>query len=195
MENFYENFLKNENEPNIHENEDIQEENDEKKSKILFNEIIDDLIRKKTSKENMLKIQIEQNKKNLLEKFYSLSNTQISPSPSPQPSLQSQFPNQNKDQKNLVSIPNNINPLMQEGQKEYDELREKYKNERNKKKSSIFKSEDLHISNTNSVHLKKEDYSPINPNMVNQETKNNILIIQKKLFGDNEETSKERFQK
>lgn len=61
------------------------------------------------------------------------------------------------------------------------------------KKSSIFKSEDLRISNTNSVHLKKEDFSPINPNMVNQETKNNILIIQKKLFGDteeNEETSK-----
>jgi len=190
MENFDENYLKNENEQNIQDNEDIQEENDEKKSKILFNEIIDDLIRKKTSKENMLKIQIEQNKKNLLEKFYSLSNTQLSPSPNPQPSLQSQFPNQNKDQKNLVSIPNAINPLMQEGQKEYDELREKYKNERNKKKSSIFKSEDLHISNTNSVHLKKEDYSPINPNMVNQETKNNILIIQKKLFGDNEETSK-----
>ena len=83
-----------------------------------------------------------------------------------------------------------MNPLIQEEQKEYDELREKYKNERNKKKSSIFKSEDLHISNTNSVHLKKEDYSPINPNVINQETKNNILIIQKKLFGDNEETSK-----
>jgi hypothetical protein len=87
-----------------------------------------------------------------------------------------------------------MNPnLIPDGQKEYDEIREKYKNERNKKKSSIFKSEDLRISNTNSVHLKKDDFSPINPNMVNQETKNNILIIQKKLFGDsevNEETSK-----
>ena len=163
------------------------QENDEKKSKILFNEIIDDLIRKKTSKENMLKIQIEKNKKNLLEKFYSLSNTPPSPIPNTQANPQPQI--QNKDQKKDI-IPNNINPLMQEGQKEYDEMREKYKNERNKKKSSIFKSEDLHISNTNSVHLKKEDYSPINPNMVGQETKNNILIIQKKLFGDNEETSK-----
>ena len=191
MENFDENYLKNENEPNQEENEDIIQENDEKKSKILFNEIIDDLIRKKTSKENMLKIQIEKNKKNLLEKFYSLSKSQPSPpqNPQPQPNIQSLYQVQNKDQKN-VSIPNNINPLLQEGQKEYDEIREKYKNERNKKKSSIFKSEDLHISNTNSVHLKKEDYSPINPNMVNQETKNNILIIQKKLFGDNEETSK-----
>ena len=178
MENFYENYLKNENEPNFQEKEEIPQENEEKKSKILFNEIIDDLIRKKASKDNMLKIQIEKNKKNLLEKFYSLSSNQTSQ-------------NINKDQKNIVAIPTNVNnPLIQEEQKEYDELREKYKNERNKKKSSIFKSEDLHISNTNSVHLKKEDYSPINPNVINQETKNNILIIQKKLFGDNEETSK-----
>ena len=187
MENFYENYLKNSDEQNLEEKEDITQENEEKKSKILFNENINDLIRKKTSKENMLKIQIEKNKKNLLEKFYSLSNSPPSPIPNPQPNPQPQI--QNKDQKKDI-IPNNINPLMQEEQKEYDEMREKYKNERNKKKSSIFKSEDLHISNTNSVHLKKEDYSPINPNMVGQETKNNILIIQKKLFGDNEETSK-----
>ena len=186
MENFYENYLKNSNEQNFEEKEDITQENEEKKSKILFNEKINDLIRKKTSKENMLKIQIEKNKKNLLEKFYSLSNNQPSQNQNTQPVSQ----NQNKDQKNIVAIPTNVNPLIQEEQKEYDEIREKYKNERNKKKSSIFKSEDLHISNTNSVHLKKEDYSPINPNMVNQETKNNILIIQKKLFGDNEESSK-----
>ena len=186
MENFYENYLKNSDEQNFEEKEDITQENEEKKSKILFNEKINDLIRKKTSKENMLKIQIEKNKKNLLEKFYSLSNNQPSQNQNTQPVSQ----NQNKDQKNIVAIPTNVNPLIQEEQKEYDEIREKYKNERNKKKSSIFKSEDLHISNTNSVHLKKEDYSPINPNMVNQETKNNILIIQKKLFGDNEESSK-----
>jgi hypothetical protein len=36
-------------------------------------------------------------------------------------------------------------------------MREKYKNERNKKKSSIFKSEDLHISNTNVVHINKNE--------------------------------------
>ena len=189
MENFYENYLKNEKEQNFEENEEVIQENDEKKSKILFNEIIDDLIRKKTSKENMLKIQIEKNKKNLLEKFYSLSNLPQPTIPPALSNIQPPLQNPNKEQKKDI-IPNNINPLMQEGQKEYDEMREKYKNERNKKKSSIFKSEDLHISNTNSVHLKKEDYSPINPNMVNQETKNNILIIQKKLFGDNEEASK-----
>ena len=189
MENFYENYLKNENDQNLEENEDIIQENDEKKSKILFNEIIDDLIRKKTSKENMLKMQIEKNKKNLLEKFYSLSNLPQPTLPPVQSNQQPPLQSQPKEQKKDI-IPNNLNQLMQDGQKEYDEMREKYKNERNKKKSSIFKSEDLHISNTNSVHLKKEDYSPINPNMVNQETKNNILIIQKKLFGDNEETSK-----
>ena len=189
MENLFENYLKNENHQIPEDNINIIQENDEKKNKILFNEIIDDLIRKKTSKENMLKLQIEQNKKNLLQKFYSLSNINPPTIPNTQQSPQSQFQVQNKEPKKDI-IPNNINPLLQEGQKEYDEMREKYKNERNKKKSSIFKSEDLHISNTNSVHLKKEDYSPINPNMVGQETKNNILIIQKKLFGDNEETSK-----
>ena len=91
MENFEEKYSKNENEQKQKENEDIYQENDEKKSKILFNEIIDDLIRKKTSKENMLKIQIEKNKKNLLEKFYSLSNIQTSPptNPQPQPNVQS----------------------------------------------------------------------------------------------------------
>jgi len=205
----------------------------------MFNEIIDDLIRKKNSKENELKTQIEKNKKNLLEKFYSLSNTselinnsinmsnnneKINNNPNKNSidnynkninnnSINTNNTNNNisnnnqlniKDKENnsnnnnqiykIISIPNNMNPnLIPDGQKEYDEIREKYKNERNKKKSSIFKSEDLRISNTNSVHLKKDDFSPINPNMVNQETKNNILIIQKKLFGDtdaNEETSK-----
>ena len=77
MENFYENYLKNENETNFQEKEEIPQENEEKKSKILFNEIIDDLIRKKASKDNMLKIQIEKNKKNLLEKFYSLSTIKL----------------------------------------------------------------------------------------------------------------------
>ena len=66
----------------------------------------------------MLKIQIEKNKKNLLEKFYSLSSNQASQ-------------NINNEQKNIVAIPTNVNPLIQEEQKEYDELREKYKNERN----------------------------------------------------------------
>ena len=216
MENFYDNYLNIENNLNQQEDEDIIQTSDEKKSKIMFNEIIDELIRKKTSKENELKNQIEKNKKNLLEKFYSLSstdsandiasqlknnnqkqtlnintntNTIINSNINPPSQLNSKD-NYNKNN----SIPNNINPnLIPDGQKEYDEIREKYKNERNKKKSSIFKSEDLRISNTNSVHLKKEDFSPINPNIVNQETKNNILIIQKKLFGDseaNEETSK-----
>ena len=64
-------------------------------------------------------------------------------------------------------------------------MKEMYKKERDKKKSSIFKSEDLLISNTDSVHLKNEEFSPINPN-VNDENKNNIIIIQKKLFENND---------
>ena len=223
MENIYDNYLNIENNVNQQEDEDIIQTSDERKSKIIFNEIIDDLIRKKTSKENELKNQIEKNKKNLLEKFYSLSNasepinniintTSQSKTnsqnqtpiinPTMNPTQNTDPPSQFNPKDNIIinninknnNIPNNINPnLLPDGQKEYDEIREKYKNERNKKKSSIFKSEDLRISNTNSVHLKKEDFSPINPNIVNQETKNNILIIQKKLFGDseaNEETSK-----
>ena len=211
MENIYDNYLNIENNVNQQEDEDIIQTSDERKSKIMFNEIIDDLIRKKTSKENELKNQIEKNKKNLLEKFYSLSNasepinntintTSQSKTnsqnqtpiinPTMNPTQNTDPPSQFNPKDNIIinninknnNIPNNINPnLLPDGQKEYDEIREKYKNERNKKKSSIFKSEDLRISNTNSVHLKKEDFSPINPNIVNQKTKNNILIIQKKL--------------
>ena len=255
MENINDNYSNFQNEQNQHETKDNLQINEERKSKIMFNEIIDDLIRKKISRENELKTQIEKNKKNLLEKFYSMSNEpepmnktininrkkdddnnnnynninnqmDINNSDNYNTAINDKLnknvilvPNQlvqkEKDNKNVNNINSNlnnnilINPnnnnknqniqnnmnqnLIPDGQKEYDEIREKYKNERNKKKSSIFKSEDLRISNTNSVHLKKEDFSPINPNMVNQETKNNILIIQKKLFGDteeNEETSK-----
>ena len=215
MENLYNNHLNIQNNQNQKDEEDEIQTSDERKSKIMFNEIIEDFIRKKTTKENEHKNQIEKNKKNLLEKFYSLSNLvdsmnnpkeenidniQNNNMPTTtlniknnQPNLKEKESNNNAFIKN-INIPNNINPnLIPDGQKEYEEIKEKYKNERNKKKSSIFKSEDLRISNTNSVHLKKEDFSPINPNIVNQETKNNILIIQKKLFGDseiNEETSK-----
>ena len=149
MENIYQNFLKNENALNNPESEEIISNNEEIKSKMLFNEIIDDLIRKKSSKENMLKIQIEKNKKNLLEKFYSISNMNQNVNQN------NQIPNppQINQQKNIINIPNNNLNQNVDGQKEYDELREKYKNERNKKKSSIFKSEDLHISNTNSISL------------------------------------------
>ena len=225
MENTNDNYLNNQYNQYHPDEDDLNQTSDEKQNQILFNEIIDDLIRKKTNKENEIKIQIEKNKKNLLEKFYSLSNASelinntiniyqnnVEENNNIQNNITKINPEQlnQKDKENINNIninntnnntttknnniPNNINPnLIPDGQKEYDELREKYKNERNKKKSSIFKSEDLRISNTNSVHLKKEDFSPINPNIVNQETKNNILIIQKKLFGDseaNEETSK-----
>ena len=232
MDNYHDNYSNFQNEQNHENDEDMFQINDEKRSKIMFNEIIDDLIRKKNSKENELKNQIEKNKKNLLEKFYSLSNTSDIINNSINMNNDKvkinininnnkeddninknnivnnyinnnqlnvkEKENNNNNNNNIVykniNIPNNMNPnFIPDGQKEYDEIREKYKNERNKKKSSIFKSEDLRISNTNSVHLKKDDFSPINPNMVNQETKNNILIIQKKLFGDsevNEETSK-----
>ena len=42
------------------------------------------------------------------------------------------------------------------------------------------------ISNTDTVHLKKEDYSPINKNEFNKKNDiNNIILLQKKLFNDN----------
>ena len=166
-DNNYLNIQNNQNQQNLNNN------NDERKSNIMFNEIIDDLIRKKTDKENELKNQIEKNKKNLLEKFYSLAipsesitNNEINnnidinsnkiENKNKNKLIKNSNINSNNNNKN-INIPNNINPnLIQDGQKEYDEIREKYKNERNKKKSSIFKSEDLRISNTNSVHLKKE---------------------------------------
>ena len=129
MENIYDNYLNIENNVNQQEDEDIIQTSDERKSKIIFNEIIDDLIRKKTSKENELKNQIEKNKKNLLEKFYSISNMNQNVNQN------NQIPNppQINQQKNIINIPNNNLNQNVDGQKEYDELREKYKNERNKK--------------------------------------------------------------
>ena len=155
-------------------------------NKSIFNEILDDLIRKKTTKEDEIKNHIEKNKKILLEKFYSIANndnTNKNFNITENKNLDKDQNLNNTNNKNF--IPNN-KIITEEGQKEYDEIREKYKNERTKQKSSIFKSEDLRISNTNSVHLKKGDFSPINPSIVNFENKNNIFIIQQKLFGENE---------
>ena len=147
-------------------------------SEEVFKDIVDNFLQKKLSKENELKYQIEQNKKNILEKFYSLSNNDY---------IEQETKNKLQDADYDFSQQNDNNPKTTQNQEEYDEIREKYKNERNKKKSSIFKSEDLRINNTDIVHIKKEDYSPINPNVVDIENKNNILIIQKKLFGENED--------
>ena len=142
----------------------------------ILNDIVENFINKKIKKENEHKYQIEQTKKNVLEKFFLISNIDC-------------IEQENKNRLHEIECNfNQQNKIIQnneQNRREYDEIREKYKNERNKKKSSIFKSEDLHISNTDIVHIKKEDYSPINPNVVDIENKNNIIIIQKKLFGEN----------
>ena len=148
-------------------------------NEVLLKDIVENFLQKKISKENEHKYQIKQNKKNILEKFYSMTNIDYLNQQSKNKIQEAEFNfnNQNNNNNN-----NNANQM-----DDYDEIREKYKIERNKKKSSIFKSEDLHISNTNVVHINKnEDYSPINPNVVDIENKNNIFIIQKKLFGDND---------
>ena len=44
-------------------------------------------------------------------------------------------------------------------------MNEMYKKERDKKKFSIFKSQDLLIRNTDSVYLKNKEISPINSNV------------------------------
>ena len=167
-------------------------------NKTIFNDVIDDLIRKKTTKENEIKNQIEKNKKILLEKFYSMAN--VDEINNTNINLNIPQTNKNIDKNQILNntntkilIPNN-KIIAEEGQKEYDDIKEKYKNERTKQKSSIFKSEDLCISNTNSVHLSKGDFSPINPSIVNIENKNNVLIIQKKLFAENEESETSKIE-
>ena len=156
----------------------LEESINQNKNEEILRDIVDNFLQKKLSKENELKSQIERNKKNILEKFYSLSNNNF---------MNQDKENEIKDSEYNFSEQKNNIPEINQGQKEYEEIKEKYKNERNKKKSSIFKSEDLRISNTNIVHIKKDDYSPINPNVVDIENKNNIIIIQKKLFGENED--------
>ena len=148
----------------------------QKQKEEIIQDIVENFINQKLMKENEHKYQIGQTKKSVLEKFYSISSNDYLNQQSKNKLHEIEF---NFIQQNKI-IPNN----QHQSQKEYDEIREKYKNERNKKKSSIFKSEDLHISNTDIVHIKKEDYSPINPNLVDIENKNNIIILQKKLFGD-----------
>ena len=172
---------------NINNSSSISEFNLEVSSNKNNNEenikdIVENFIQKKLLKENEHKYQIERTKKSVLEKFYSLTNNDYINQQNKNKLLEAEY--------NFNQQINNI-PQVNQNQKEYDEMREKYKNERNKKKSSIFKSEDLHISNTDIVHIKKEDYSPINPNAVDIENKNNIFIIQKKLFGENNEDEEE----
>ena len=143
----------------------------------VLNNIVENFINKKLLKENEHKYQIEQTKKSILEKFYLISNNDCINQQNKKQLYEAEF-DFNQQNKNI--------PKINQNQKEYEEIKEKYKNERNKKKSSIFKSEDLHVSNTDIVHIKKEDYSPINPNVVDIENKNNIIILQKKLFGEND---------
>ena len=143
----------------------------------MLNNVVENFINKKLLKENKHKYQVEQTKKSILEKFFLITNNDYINQQNKKKLYEAEF---NFNQQN-----NNI-PKINQNQKEYEEIKEKYKNERNKKKSSIFKSEDLYISNTDIVHIKKEDYSPINPNVVDIENKNNIFILQKKLFGEND---------
>ena len=158
-------------------------EEDSVENQSLFNDIIIDLLKRKITKENSLKNQIELNKRQLLEKFYSIQQN----SNKKESEINNNENNKTNNFKEIIfnTLNNNNNSI-----NKYEEMREMYKKERDKKKSSIFKSEDLLISNTDSVHLKNEEFSPINPN-VNDENKNNIIIIQKKLFENNDTEPKQ----
>ena len=174
----------------------------------------DDLIKRKYEKDKIIKKQIEANKKSLLERFFNKANTLSPTSTAPNstiPSNSNNFDSANPNDKESI-LPTIYEYSITETSKfEYDEtravnndnnasnnlnylqMREKYKNERNKKKSSIFKSEDLRISQTESLNLKQSDnnsnaianddnlYSPINENNILQ-NQENIFLIQKKLF-------------
>ena len=183
------NNINNTNNKNFHNlsNPDINLEisSNQNPNEEMLKDIVENFLQKKLSKENELKYQIGQNKKNILEKFYSLTNTDY---------LNQQNKNKLQEAEYNFNQQNNNIPKINLNQDEYDEIREKYKNERNKKKSSIFKSEDLHISNTDIVHIKKEDYSPINPNVVDIENKNNIFIIQKRLFENNNDVEGDKVE-
>ena len=151
----------------------------------LFNDIIVDLLKRKITKENSLKNQIETNKRQLLEKFYSIETNSNKNESEIHKSNNIKSDNNNENNFNFKEAIFNAIKNTTSSQNKYEEMKEMYKKERDKKKSSIFKSEDLLISNTDSVHLKNEEFSPINPN-VNDENKNNIIIIQKKLFENND---------
>ena len=151
----------------------------------LFNDIIVDLLKRKITKENSLKNQIETNKRQLLEKFYSIDTNSNKNESEIHKSNNIKSDNNNENNFNFKEAIFNAIKNTTSSQNKYEEMKEMYKKERDKKKSSIFKSEDLLISNTDSVHLKNEEFSPINPN-VNDENKNNIIIIQKKLFENND---------
>ena len=151
----------------------------------LFNDIIVDLLKRKITKENSLKNQIETNKRQLLEKFYSIDTNSNKNESEIHKSNNIKLDNNNENNYNFKEAIFNAIKNTTSSQNKYEEMKEMYKKERDKKKSSIFKSEDLLISNTDSVHLKNEEFSPINPN-VNDENKNNIIIIQKKLFENND---------
>ena len=178
----------------------------------------DDLIKRKSAKEMILKKQIEINKKSLLDKFFSnnintSSSIQISENDTKANTVNT-VGEQKKENKVLPTIYEFNNT--ENSKIEYDEtralssqndnnmnnymaIREKYKNERNKKKSSIFKSEDLRVSKTDTLNLKQSDvidgkeqdniYSPINDNNNIDVNQNNIVILQRKLFDSSNEVN------
>ena len=156
---------------NLNNNTEILSSENQQKISNIFNNKVLNLIQKQVSTENNIKTQIIKNKKNLLENFFTRENN-------------TQPQTQDVSNSFLELGQKYILPQLERSQinNEYDEIKKKYKNER--KKSSIFKSEDLRISNTSSINIKKNDYSPINPSNVDIENKNNILIIQKKLFNE-----------
>lgn len=178
----------------------------------------DDLIKRKSAKEMILKKQIEINKKSLLDKFFSnnintSSSIQLSENDTKANTVNT-VGEQKKENKVLPTIYEFNNT--ENSKIEYDEtralssqndnnmnnymaIREKYKNERNKKKSSIFKSEDLRVSKTDTLNLKQSDvldgkeqdniYSPINDNNNIDVNQNNIVILQRKLFDSSNEVN------
>ena len=73
------NNINNTNNKNFHNlsNPDINLEisSNQNPNEEMLKDIVENFLQKKLSKENELKYQIGQNKKNILEKFYSLTNT------------------------------------------------------------------------------------------------------------------------
>ena len=107
----------------------IEEDSGENQS--LFNDIIIDLLKRKITKENSLKNQIELNKRQLLEKFYSIQQN----SNKKESEINNNENNKTNNFKEIIfnTLNNNNNNI-----NKYEEMREMLKMKKKKRKKKIF---------------------------------------------------------
>lgn len=149
------------------------------KSDLLINQNLqktfDDLLKRKENKENQAKSTIELTKKQLLDSFFNIETEKKKTQLNQKEALATIYENnQNENSQLEIATSNNIN---------HEYIKNKYKRER-KKKSSIFSSEDLRISNTQAINIKESEFifnSPIinkmNKSKIYEEDKEQLIPI------------------